>query len=164
MSGDGNSSSDLSLQLADLLKNGLNLQPQTPKLSVNLQINLKLNSQNYALWTRMIRVAIGEKSKTLLSYMTSNPPDQDSKEYEQWEQEDLIVFSWLIQNIKPVLAGNLTECPTAKTLWDDLVVTYSSGDMGRNRQNRSKSHEMSRRHQAILKPQRNEKPGYGIGD
>ncbi|KAM0003992.1 hypothetical protein Hdeb2414_s0259g00850581 [Helianthus debilis subsp. tardiflorus] len=55
------------------------------------------------------------------------PPDQTSKDYEQWEQEDLIVFSWLIQNIEPVLAGNLTEYPTAKTLWDALVVTYSSG-------------------------------------
>ncbi|GKB17268.1 hypothetical protein Tco_0851191, partial [Tanacetum coccineum] len=30
-------------------------------------------------------------------------------------------------NIKPALAGNLTEYPTAKTLWDALVVTYSGG-------------------------------------
>ncbi|KAM0050763.1 hypothetical protein Hdeb2414_s0007g00227581 [Helianthus debilis subsp. tardiflorus] len=67
--------------------------------------------------------------KVQISVITSNlrPPDQTSKDYEQWEQEDLIVFSWLIQNIEPVLAGNLTEYPTAKTLWDALVVTYSSG-------------------------------------
>ncbi|KAJ9542006.1 hypothetical protein OSB04_028512 [Centaurea solstitialis] len=121
------SEEDLSLQLANLLKNGLNSQPQNPKLSDNLQINLKLNSRNYALWTRMIRVAIGGKSKALLSYLTSNPPEKNSETYEQWEQEDLIVFSWLIQNIEPTLAGNLTEYPTAKTLWDALVVTYSSG-------------------------------------
>nr|GEU35840.1 putative ribonuclease H-like domain-containing protein [Tanacetum cinerariifolium] len=127
MTGDGNSVSDLSLQLANLLKNGLNQQPQNPKLSDNLQINLKLNSQNYVLWTRMIRVAIGGKSKSLLSHMTTDPPDQTSEDYEQWEQEDLIVFSWLIQNIEPVLAGNLTEYPTAEMLWDALVVTYSNG-------------------------------------
>ncbi|KAJ9553092.1 hypothetical protein OSB04_017137 [Centaurea solstitialis] len=127
MSEDSSSGSDLSLQLANLLKNGLNSQPQNPKLSDNLLINLKLNSQNYALWTRMIRVAIGGKSKALLQHLTSDPPNQNSEEYEQWEQEDLIVFSWLIQNIEPSLAGNLTEYPTAKTLWDALVVTYSSG-------------------------------------
>nr|GEX17120.1 hypothetical protein [Tanacetum cinerariifolium] len=57
----------------------------------------------------------------------ADPPDQTSKDYEQWEQKDLIVFSWLIQNIEPALAGNLTEYPTAKMLWDALVVTYSSG-------------------------------------
>ncbi|XP_076924297.1 uncharacterized protein LOC143586697 [Bidens hawaiensis] len=127
MSGDGNSGSDLSQQLVNLLKHGLNYQPQNPKLSDNFQINLKLNNQNYALWTRIIRVAIGGKSKTLLSHLTSDPPDQNSEEYEQWEQEDLIVFSWLIQNIEPALAGNLTEYPTTKTLWDALAVTYSSG-------------------------------------
>nr|GEV82311.1 hypothetical protein [Tanacetum cinerariifolium] len=99
MTGDGSSGSDLSLQLANLSKNGLNQQPQNPKLSENLQINLKLNSQNYALWTRMIRVAIGGKSKSLLSHLTTDPPDQTS---------------------------NLTEYPTAKMLWDALVVTYSS--------------------------------------
>nr|GEX64509.1 hypothetical protein [Tanacetum cinerariifolium] len=58
--------------------------------------------------------------------MTTDPPDQTSEDYEQWEQEDLIVLSWLIQNIEPV-AGNLTEYTTTKMLWDALVVTYSSG-------------------------------------
>lgn len=127
MSEDSSLENNLSLQIANLLKNGINSQPQNPKLSDILQINLKLNSQNYALWTRMIRVAIGGKSKALLAHLTSNPPDQTSESYEQWEQEDLIVFSWLIQNIEPILAGNLTEYPTAKMLWDALVVTYSSG-------------------------------------
>ncbi|KAF5781204.1 putative RNA-directed DNA polymerase [Helianthus annuus] len=126
MSGDGNQD-ELSLQIANLLKHGVNPQPKSPKLSDSLQINLKLNSQNYALWTRMIRVAIGGKSKNLLKHLTSNPPKQDDETYEQWEQDDLVVFSWLIQNIEPVLAGNLTEFPTAKSLWDALVVTYSSG-------------------------------------
>ncbi|KAJ0598803.1 putative RNA-directed DNA polymerase [Helianthus annuus] len=77
----------------------------------------------------MIRVAIGGKSKPLLSHLSGNPapPDPTDERYEQWEQDDLIVFSWLIQNIEPALASNLTEFPTAKSLWDALVVTYSSG-------------------------------------
>nr|GFA98668.1 putative Gag-polypeptide of LTR copia-type [Tanacetum cinerariifolium] len=126
MSGD-DSETSLSLQLVNLLKNGINPQTQTLKLLDNLQINLKLNNQNYALWTQMIRVAIGRKSKALLSHLTSDPSSQDNESYEKWEQEDLIVFSWLIQNIEPTIAGNLTEYPTVKMLWDALVVTYSSG-------------------------------------
>ena len=85
-------------------------------MSDNLQINFKLNSQNYALWTRMIRVAIGGKSKALLKHLISNPPDQSDANYDQWEQDDPIVFSWLIQNIEPTLASNLTEFPTAKNV------------------------------------------------
>nr|GEW83376.1 putative Gag-polypeptide of LTR copia-type [Tanacetum cinerariifolium] len=127
MSGADGPGSDLAIQLANLLQNNVNQQPQNPKLFDNLQINLKLNSQNYALWTRMIRVAIGGRSKTLLSHLTKNPPEQTNENYEIWEQEDLIVFLWLIQNIKPMLAGNLTEYSTAKELWDALIITYSSG-------------------------------------
>nr|XP_043638230.1 uncharacterized protein LOC122609236 [Erigeron canadensis] len=76
----------------------------------------------------MIRVAIGGKSKNLLNHLTELPPEKASSEnYELWEQEDLIVFSWLIQNIEPNVAGNLTEFSTSKELWDALVTTYSSG-------------------------------------
>ena len=96
MAKEGNPSSDLSIELANLLKNGFNTQPQNPKMSDNLQINLKLNSQNYALWTRMILVAIGGKSKALVKHLISNPPDQSDANYDQREQDDLIVFSWLI--------------------------------------------------------------------
>ncbi|XP_071729103.1 uncharacterized protein [Rutidosis leptorrhynchoides] len=75
----------------------------------------------------MIKVAIGGKSKSLLKHLTTAPPSSDDEMYEQWEQDDLVVFSSLIQNIEPTLASNLTEYPTTKTLWDALVVTYSSG-------------------------------------
>ncbi|KAM0007139.1 hypothetical protein Hdeb2414_s0150g00815021 [Helianthus debilis subsp. tardiflorus] len=130
-SSSNNSNNDLTTQLTNLFKTTLNNQSQTTKqsLSDSLKISLKLNSQNYALWARMIRVAIGGKSKSLLSHLSGDPkpPDPLDDRYEQWEQDDLIVFSWLIQNIEPALASNLTEFPTAKTLWDALVVTYSSG-------------------------------------
>ncbi|XP_076934438.1 uncharacterized protein LOC143600706 [Bidens hawaiensis] len=77
----------------------------------------------------MTRVAIGGKSKSLLSHLSGNtaPPKPTDEMYEQWEQDDLVVFSWLIQNIEPDLASNLTEFPMVKTLWDALVITYSSG-------------------------------------
>nr|GEZ71230.1 putative Gag-polypeptide of LTR copia-type [Tanacetum cinerariifolium] len=62
------------------------------------------------------------KIKNLTISLTKNPPEQTNENYETWEQEDLIVFSWLIQNIKSVLADNLTEYYTPKELWDALNV------------------------------------------
>ncbi|CAH1427920.1 unnamed protein product [Lactuca virosa] len=122
----GITSDDLTQILTNLLKSQTP-NPSKQSLSDNLKISITLNSQNYALWARMIRVAIGGKSKSLLNHLSSNPPDATHESYEQWEQNDLVVFSWLIQNIEPSLASNLTEFPTAKSLWDALVVTYSSG-------------------------------------
>ncbi|XP_076941831.1 uncharacterized protein LOC143611515 [Bidens hawaiensis] len=131
MSGHNNTNDELALQITNLHKSSLSSQNQTQKqnLSDSLKISIKLNSQNYALWARMIRVAIGGKSKSLLGHLSRNPaPTEPTDEaYEQWEQDDLVMFSWLIQNIEPDLASNLTEFPTAKTLWDALVLTYSSG-------------------------------------
>ncbi|XP_071704000.1 uncharacterized protein [Rutidosis leptorrhynchoides] len=116
---------DLTSQLASLLRN--NMSFQQPKISDNLKISLNLNSSNYSLWSRMMKVAIGGKSKALLAHLTTNPPENNHETYEQWEQKDLIVFSWLIQNIEPNLASNLTSFSTAKLLWDALITTYSSG-------------------------------------
>ncbi|KAJ0946870.1 hypothetical protein HanRHA438_Chr01g0008741 [Helianthus annuus] len=60
-------------------------------------------------------------------HLSDNPPDKLDAKYEEWEQDDLVVFLWLIQNIEPSLASNLTEFPTTKALWDALAITYSSG-------------------------------------
>ncbi|XP_076946336.1 uncharacterized protein LOC143617759 [Bidens hawaiensis] len=121
----------LAIQIANLLKNGIQTQTQNqtskPNPSDRLKISLNLTSKNYPLWARMIRVAIGGKSKAFLNHLTQDPPEPNDEKYDQWEQDDLVIFSWLIQNIEPALASNLTEFPTAKTLWDALAVTYSSG-------------------------------------
>ncbi|KAJ0578144.1 hypothetical protein HanIR_Chr05g0244051 [Helianthus annuus] len=121
----------LAIQIANLLKNGIQNQTQTqnpkPNPSDRLKISLNLSSQNYPLWARMIRVAIGGKSKAFLNHLTQKPPEPTDENYDQWEQDDLVISSWLIQNIEPAIASNLTEFPTAKTLWDALMVTYSNG-------------------------------------
>nr|GMD37539.1 putative gag-polypeptide of LTR copia-type [Ipomoea batatas] len=74
----GINNDDLATQITNLIKNGINSHNQNPKqnLSDSLTINLKLNNQNYALWARRIRVAIAEKSKTLLSHLSGNPEIQ----------------------------------------------------------------------------------------
>nr|GEY32368.1 reverse transcriptase domain-containing protein [Tanacetum cinerariifolium] len=75
------------------------------------------------------RTGVSRQSYRIFHCKTGNLTEYSTAKvnYETWEQEDLIVFSWIIQNIEPVLADNLTEYSTAKELWDALVITYSSG-------------------------------------
>ncbi|XP_071704368.1 uncharacterized protein [Rutidosis leptorrhynchoides] len=100
---------------------------QQPKIFDTLKIGLSLNSSNCALWSRMMKVTIGGKSKALLNHLTTNPPDISKEKYYQWEHEDLTVFSWLIRNIEPNLAINLTSFSTTKLPWEALITIYSSG-------------------------------------
>ncbi|XP_071698901.1 uncharacterized protein [Rutidosis leptorrhynchoides] len=72
----------------------------------------------------MIKVGIRGKFEALLNHLTEDPPANNNK---KWNQDDLVVFSWVIQNIEPQIASNLTRFPTAKSLWNALITTYSSG-------------------------------------
>jgi hypothetical protein len=66
---------NLAIQIVNIFKNGVQTQTQNPKPnpSDSLKINLNLTSQNY-----------------MLNNLTQDPPEPID---EQWEQDDLIVFS-----------------------------------------------------------------------
>ncbi|XP_071715107.1 uncharacterized protein [Rutidosis leptorrhynchoides] len=113
---------ELTSQLARILQT--NNENQSQRHPDSLKISVTLNNSNYSLWSRMIKVAIGGKSEALLNHLTEDPPSTNNQ---KWNQEDLVVFSWIIQNIEPQIASNLTQFPTAKTLWNALITTYSSG-------------------------------------
>ncbi|XP_071719504.1 uncharacterized protein [Rutidosis leptorrhynchoides] len=117
-----NEISELTSQLAKLIQ--ANVESQAHRLSDSLKINLSLNNTNFSLWSRMMKVAIGGKSDALFKHLTDDPPEVTSN---KWNQEDLVVFSWIIQNIEPQIASNLTQFPTTKMLWNALVTTYSAG-------------------------------------
>ncbi|XP_071687473.1 uncharacterized protein [Rutidosis leptorrhynchoides] len=113
---------ELTSQLARILQT--NNENQSQRHPDSLKISVTLNNSNYSLWSRMIKVAIGGKSEALLNHLTEDPPETNNQ---KWNQEDLVVFSWIIQNIEPQIASNLTQFTTAKTLWNALITTYSSG-------------------------------------
>ncbi|XP_071692055.1 uncharacterized protein [Rutidosis leptorrhynchoides] len=113
---------ELTSQLARILQT--NNENQSQRHPDSLKISVTLNNSNYSLWSRMIKVAIGGKSEALLNHLTEDQPTSNNQ---KWNQEDLVVFSWIIQNIEPHIASNLTQFPTAKTLWNALITTYSSG-------------------------------------
>lgn len=52
------------------------------------------------------------------------PPQIDDPTYPQWEQDDLIVCSWLLDNVIPDLVHQYVESPTAHDLWDGLAATF----------------------------------------
>ncbi|XP_071719418.1 uncharacterized protein [Rutidosis leptorrhynchoides] len=113
---------ELTSQLARILQT--NNENQSQRHPDSLKISVTLNNSNYSLWSRMIKVAIGGKFEALLNHLTEDQPTSNNQ---KWNQEDLVVFSWIIQNIEPQIASNLTQFPTAKTLWNALITTYSSG-------------------------------------
>lgn len=121
----GNTPEELTIQLANLLRNSLGLQSTHNTESIS--IGFKLSGDNYPLWDVLMKKAIGGRGKT--SYITGvpSPPPTNDPAYRKWEQEDQCVFTWLIQNIEPSLINSVSKHLTAKAVWDGLALTYGSG-------------------------------------
>ena len=101
-------------------------QKTTPKLrnSKNVTIAFKLNGKNYPIWSRLMKVKIGGRGA--YSYIRKEPPEPGSKGYDDWEEDDLVVFSWIIDNIEDDIIADFAHHQTSKALWDSLRVTYES--------------------------------------
>ncbi|XP_042031781.1 uncharacterized protein LOC121778484 [Salvia splendens] len=94
--------------------------------SKNVTVAFKLNGGNYPLWSRLMKVAIGSRGG--YSHITGKPapPAPDSKEYEDWEETDLIVFSWIVDNIENNIIADFAHHQSAQALWESLATTYES--------------------------------------
>ncbi|CAA0832261.1 Unknown protein [Striga hermonthica] len=93
----------------------------------NIILGIKLDGTNYPLWSRLMKVAIGGRRKA--KHITNSPPSskKEEKEFQTWEEDDLIVFSWIIQNMETRLVQRFAQHQTSKALWDSLAITYGSG-------------------------------------
>lgn len=58
------------------------------------------------------------------------PPQPEERDYMQWEQDDLIVCSWMPENMEPDLANQYAEFPMTKELWKGMFATYNKSKDG----------------------------------
>ncbi|XP_047955385.1 uncharacterized protein LOC125201352 [Salvia hispanica] len=98
--------------------------PTRLRNSKNVTVAFKLNGKNYPIWSRLMKVKIGGRGA--YSYIRKEPPEPGSKEYDDWEEDDLVVFSWIVDNIEDDIIADFAHHQTSKALWDSLAVTYDS--------------------------------------
>ena len=71
-----------------------------------------------------MKVAIGGRRG--YSHIVDEPPEPNSKGYRDWEEIDLVVFSWIIDNIEHDIIADFAHHQTSKALWDNLRITFKS--------------------------------------
>ena len=118
---------EMGLQIARILKNGSSSGQNQNQVSEKISLNVRLNGENYPLWSRLMEVEIDVRGcGGHITGGTLEPAATDPNFF-RWRQEDLRVFSWILQNLKPRLMNNVARYKSAKALWDALAVTYDSG-------------------------------------
>ncbi|XP_042032428.1 uncharacterized protein LOC121779163 [Salvia splendens] len=99
-------------------------QPAKLKNKKNVTVAFKLNGKNYPLWYRLMKVKIGGRGA--YSHIRNEPPEPGSKGYDDWEEDDLVVFSWIVDNIEDGIIADFAHHLTTKALWDTLAITFEN--------------------------------------
>eukprot|EP00252_Welwitschia_mirabilis_P002409 TRINITY_DN1235_c0_g1_i6.p1 TRINITY_DN1235_c0_g1~~TRINITY_DN1235_c0_g1_i6.p1 ORF type:complete len:1428 (+),score=264.56 TRINITY_DN1235_c0_g1_i6:585-4868(+) len=86
---------------------------------------VKLDGTNYLAWARSCTLFI--KSRGLQGYINGKKrkPDEDAAEFDQWDSENSLVMSWLINSMKPEISRSYMFLDTAAKIWESASETYS---------------------------------------
>ena len=117
------------MQIARIMKSSGSGGQNQNSIPEKISITVKLNGENYPLWSRLMEVEIDIRGCSGHITGQAAEPAATDPDYLRWRQEDLRVFSWILQNLEQKLMNNMARYKSAKSLWDALAVTYgSSGD------------------------------------
>lgn len=84
----------------------------------SLQISpIKLDGQNYLAWSRSCLLFI--KARGLYDYITGRKkrPAEEDPLLGQWESENSLVMSWLINSMQPAIARGYLFLDSAYKIW-----------------------------------------------
>ncbi|KAL3504257.1 hypothetical protein ACH5RR_034098 [Cinchona calisaya] len=121
--------SDLTNRMSDFLRKNTNTPVSDSVTTTNNlpTINIRLNGSNYGLWSQSMKLIITGRGRS--GYITGKiiSPAITEPAYDEWEQSDSAVRSWILGAMDPALVGNFISYPTAKSLWEALATTYHDG-------------------------------------
>ena len=82
--------------------------------------SIKLDGANYRVWSQIMEMHIASKRKK--GYITARKaaPAENDPSYDEWEAEDVLVKSWLINSVIDKLMAHFVQCGTAKVVWDAI--------------------------------------------
>ena len=68
-------------------------------------------------------VYIGALGK--LKHLVEDPPPQESKSFDKWQQDDFTMITWLWNSMEPYVSDNFMFLETAKQIWKAVKKAYS---------------------------------------
>ena len=92
-----------------------------------IQMGIKLDGQNYALWSQVMEMYIAGKGK--LGYILGDIPQLEPTDptFRKWRTENAVVKGWLINSIESSLISNFIRYPTIQQVWDAVAITFFDG-------------------------------------
>lgn len=92
----------------------------------SLQITIyKLNGKNYREWSQSMSLVTNKKEKFRHLNAKVKPPAIHHPKHRQWHSEILMLTSWLINTMEPIVGNPFMFLPMARGVWEAVSKTYS---------------------------------------
>lgn len=87
--------------------------------------SMLLDGNNYIHWAQAAKMYIAGHKKMGYITGTKKAPGETDPTYEDWNSENMLVMSWLVNSMEEHISRGLMFCKTAKEIWDSLSESYS---------------------------------------
>lgn len=95
----------------------------------SLQITLhKLNGKNFFQWSQSVTLFFRGKGRYGFLTGESAAPDPNDPKFQQWDADNSMVLTWLINSMEIDIGRTYMFYPTAASLWTAIKETYSDLD------------------------------------
>ncbi|KAL0371332.1 UNVERIFIED_CONTAM: Retrovirus-related Pol polyprotein from transposon RE1 [Sesamum angustifolium] len=90
-----------------------------------------LTGDNYLVWSRAVRFALGAKKKLSFIDGRSVRPTDNSEELDEWIRIDCMIITWILNSVSKEIVDAFIYATSARALWLELEARYggSNGPM-----------------------------------
>ncbi|XP_077223923.1 uncharacterized protein LOC143857377 isoform X1 [Tasmannia lanceolata] len=100
--------------------------PYTPVEAPLQMTSIKLDGQNYPPWRRVARTYLLGRGK--VHFIENASPATTEPSYARWEQEDVVIRSFLLSVMESQVVANMMYLGSSKEVWDHAATLYSGAD------------------------------------
>ncbi|KAL2252319.1 UNVERIFIED_CONTAM: hypothetical protein Sindi_0026600, partial [Sesamum indicum] len=91
-------------------------------------VSAPLNGSNYLTWARSVKIALGARQKLGHIDGTYLKSVDDKNALEQWQKNDYMVVSWILDSISKEIAEAFLYANSTRDLWIDLETKFGASN------------------------------------
>ncbi|XP_073307175.1 uncharacterized protein [Primulina huaijiensis] len=92
-------------------------------------VSQSLTGDNYASWSRAMRIALSVKNKLgVVDGTIVKPSETDTHLLGFWTRDNNIVISWILNSVSKDISASILFSESAANIWDDLKERFQQSD------------------------------------
>ncbi|KAL0444537.1 UNVERIFIED_CONTAM: hypothetical protein Slati_2176400 [Sesamum latifolium] len=104
---------------------------QSTENSGLILVSSPLTGDNYLVWSRAVKFALGAKKRLSFIDGRSVRPAENSEELDEWIRVDYMIITWILNSVSKRIVDAFIHVTSARHLWLELKARYggSNGPM-----------------------------------